>query len=112
MGPGPAHCRGRFGFSGRTARGRVTRWVTIADTAVFYGGCRAGRRGLNPAGIVAALVVLVIVLTVLPYVALTPEPVLAAMNILPAYDWGATPAPSSIRCSMPFTWKVGTGTSS
>ena len=31
------------------------------------------------AGIVAALVILVIVLTVLPYVALTPEPVLAAV---------------------------------
>jgi MFS superfamily sulfate permease-like transporter len=41
----------------------------------------AAGAGSRLAGIVAALVVLVIVLTVLPYVALTPEPVLAAIVI-------------------------------
>lgn len=41
----------------------------------------AAGAGSRFAGIVAALVVLVIVLTVLPYVALTPEPVLAAIVI-------------------------------
>lgn len=39
----------------------------------------AAGAGSRLAGIIAALVVLVIVLTVLPYVALTPEPVLAAI---------------------------------
>jgi MFS superfamily sulfate permease-like transporter len=41
----------------------------------------AAGAGSRLAGIVAALVVLVIVLTVLPYIALTPEPVLAAIVI-------------------------------
>ncbi len=41
----------------------------------------AAGAGSRLAGIVAALVVLLIVLTVLPYVALTPEPVLAAIVI-------------------------------